>query len=142
MSLHIRPMAITDYEAVRALWSSCEGVGLNDADRPESLSAYLERNPGMSFVAQQDDAIVGAVLCGHDGRRGYLNHLAVSPTNRGQGIARRLVAHCLEALQRADIAKCHLFIFTSNQDGRNFWQKIGWELRDDLVVASQILARK
>ena len=85
MAVVIRPMTITDYEAVRALWTSCEGVGLNDADRPEALSAYLERNPGMSFVAQQGDAIVGAVLCGHDGRRGYLNHLAVSPAHRHRG---------------------------------------------------------
>ena len=142
MSFRIRPMAIADYEAVRGLWSSCEGVGLNDADQPDALSAYLERNPGMSFVAQQDDAIVGAVLCGHDGRRGYLNHLAVSPAHRYQGIARRLVAHCLEALQCAGIAKCHLFIFTSNQGGRNFWKQIGWELRNDLAVASQTLAPK
>ena len=142
MSDRIRPMTMTDYEAVRNLWESCEGVGLNDADRPESLSAYLNRNPGMSFVAQKGDAIVGAVLCGHDGRRGYLNHLAVSPTHRYQGIARRLVAHCLEALQSAGIAKCHLFIFSSNQDGRNFWRQIGWELRDDLAVASHTLAPK
>lgn len=139
MPVLIRPMTMTDYEAVCALWESCDGVGLNDADQPDPLSAYLHRNPGISFVAQEDSAIVGAVLCGHDGRRGYLNHLAVSPDHRYQGIARRLVAHCLEALQLAGIAKCHLFIFASNQDGRNFWQKIGWTLRDDLTVASQIL---
>lgn len=142
MSLVLRPMAITDYTAVRALWASCEGVGLNDADQPDSLRAYLERNPGMSFIAQEDDAIVGAVLCGHDGRRGYLNHLAVSPSHRHHGIARRLVDRCLEALQCAGIAKCHLFIFSSNTNGRNFWRQIGWELRSDLTVASRILAPK
>jgi len=140
MAVVIRPMTITDFDAVRALWASCEGVGLNDADRPEALSAYLLRNPGMSFVAQEDDAIVGAVLCGHDGRRGYLNHLAVGPAHRYQGIARRLVGSCLAALKTAGIGKCHLFIFSANQDGQNFWQKIGWELRDDLAVASRTLA--
>ncbi|MCB2170395.1 MAG: GNAT family N-acetyltransferase [Deltaproteobacteria bacterium] len=140
MTVVIRPMTITDFDAVRALWTSCEGVGLNDADRPEALRAYLVRNPGMSFVAQEDDAIVGAVLCGHDGRRGYLNHLAVSPAHRYQGIARRLVSSCLAALKAAGIGKCHLFIFSSNQDGQNFWQKIGWELRDDLAVASRTLS--
>jgi N-acetylglutamate synthase len=139
MPVHIRPMTMTDYDAVCALWESCDGVGLSDADQPECLSAYLHRNPGMSFVAKEEKAIVGAVLCGHDGRRGYLNHLAVNPDHRYQGLARQLVTHCLEALQSAGIAKCHLFIFTSNQDGRNFWQKIGWELRDDLTVASQTL---
>ena len=140
MPLLIRPMAITDFDAVHTLWTSCEGVGLNDADRPEALSAYLVRHPGMSFIAQQDDAIVGAVLCGHDGRRGYLNHLAVSPAHRHQGLARRLVDSCLAALKEAGIGKCHLFVFSSNQDGQNFWQKIGWELRDDLAVASRTLA--
>lgn len=140
MALAIRPMTVTDFDAVRTLWASCEGVGLNDADRPEALGAYLERNPGMSFVAQRDDAIVGAVLCGHDGRRGYLNHLAVSPAYRHQGLARDLVDNCLAALQKAGIGKCHLFIFNSNQDGRNFWRQIGWELREDLAVASRSLA--
>ena len=140
MSLHIRPMVMADYAAVRNLWESCEGVGLSDADRPDTLRAYLKRNPDMSFVARQDEAIVGAVLCGHDGRRGYLNHLAVSPVHRHQGIARRLVARCLEALQDAGIAKCHLFIFRSNPEGRRFWQQIGWNLRSDLAVASHTLA--
>jgi putative acetyltransferase len=140
MTVHIRPMALPDYGAVCRLWESCEGVGLNDADTPESFNAYLHRNPGMSFVAEDGDVIVGAVLCGHDGRRGYLNHLAVGPKHRYQGLARQLVAHCLEALQLAGIRKCHLFVFASNQDGQNFWRNIGWELRDDLTVASHILA--
>jgi ribosomal protein S18 acetylase RimI-like enzyme len=139
MPVLIRPMTMADYDAVCELWESCDGVGLNDADQPQSLSAYLNRNPGMSFVAQKGNAVVGAVLCGHDGRRGYLNHLAVSPVYRYRGIARRLVAHCLATLQSAGIAKCHLFIFSSNQDGRNFWRQIGWEMRADLTVASQTL---
>lgn len=136
----IRPLTAADYQAVRTLWESCEGVGLNDADRPAALRAYLERNPGMSFVACRANAVVGAVLCGHDGRRGYLNHLAVAPSFRRRGLARRLVAHSLEALEKAGIGKCHLFIFSANPEGRRFWQKIGWDLRDDLVVASHTLA--
>lgn len=142
MPAAIRPMDVTDYAAVRNLWESCEGVGLNDADQPEALKAYLERNPGMSCVALAGGRVVGAALCGHDGRRGYLNHLAVSPAHRQQGIARRLVAHCLAALQTAGIAKCHLFIFTTNTAGRHFWQHIGWELRNDLAVASLTLSPK
>ncbi len=142
MTVVIQPMTIADYTAVRALWETCDGVGLNDADQPEAIGAYLQRNPGMSFVARQDGSLVGAVLCGHDSRRGYLNHLAVHPAHRGEGIGRRLVAHCLEALKEAGIAKCHLFIFTNNQAGRAFWRKIGWELRDDLTVASHILSAR
>ena len=142
MPVAIRPMDMTDYADVRTLWEACEGVGLSDADRPEALSAYLERNPDMSCVAVEDGRVVGAALCGHDGRRGYLNHLAVHPAHRRRGIARRLVAHCLAALQQAGIAKCHLFIFSTNAAGRRFWQHIGWELRSDLAVASFTLTPK
>jgi ribosomal protein S18 acetylase RimI-like enzyme len=135
----IRPLVMADYAAVRRLWENCEGIGLNDADRPQALRRYLVRNPGLSFVALQADALVGAVLCGHDGRRGYLNHLAVHPQFRCRGLARRMVACCLEALEKEGIAKCHLFIFSTNEAGRRFWARIGWELRDDLAVASRIL---
>jgi ribosomal protein S18 acetylase RimI-like enzyme len=111
----IRPMVMSDYAAVRRLWETCEGVGLNDADRPEALRRYLARNPGMSFGALAAEQVVGTVLCGHDGRRGYLNHLAVLPDFRRRGLARQLVGHCLAALEREGIAKCHLFIFNTNQ---------------------------
>lgn len=136
----IRPMVMGDYADVRQLWESCRGVGLSDADQPAALRRYLARNPGLSFVAREADLLVGAVLCGHDGRRGYLNHLAVHPQFRRRGLARRLVAHCLGALEREGIAKCHLFIFSSNQEGHRFWQGIGWELRRDLAVASCVLS--
>ena len=135
----IRPMVMSDYAAVRRLWESCDGIGVNDADHPASLRRYLARNPGMSFVARRDDRVVGTVLCGHDGRRGYLNHLAVHPQFRRRGLARQLVDRSLEALEGDGIAKCHLFVFSTNQDGRRFWQRIGWELRGDLAVASRVL---
>ena len=141
MPVQIRPMTLVDYESVRRLWESCDGVGLSDADQPQALKAYLTRNPGMSFVALDNESIVGAVLCGHDGRRGYLNHLAVSANHRARGIGRLLVGHCLEALQFAGITKCHLFIFSDNQTGRTFWRQLGWELREDLSVASWNLAK-
>ena len=135
----IRPMVMRDYAAVRKLWENCEGIGLNDADRPEALRRYLARNPGMSFVGRHADRVVGTVLCGHDSRRGYLNHLVVHPQFRRQGLARQLVSHCLAALEKDGITKCHLFIFNSNQTGQRFWRRIGWELRDDLAVASRVL---
>lgn len=142
MDVSIRPMVMEDYGDVRKLWEACEGVGLSDADRPEALSAYLQRNPGMSCIALKKGRIVGAALCGHDGRRGYLNHLAVDPQHRRQAIARGLVAHCLEALRQIGIAKCHLFIFSTNAEGLSFWRHIGWEVRRDLTVASYSLSAK
>ena len=133
----ISPFEIRSYDEVYSLWQECEGVGLSGADSRESIEAYLERNPGMSFVAATDFRIVGAVLAGHDGRRGYIHHLAVHPASRRQGIARRLVDRCLAALAASGIRKCHIFIFDSNTDGIAFWESAGWTPRSDIRVISK-----
>src|SRR5262245_8843319 len=99
MDARLRPMSIADFHAAASLWAVAEGIGLNEPDTLEAIGAYLERNPGLSLVAEVDGAIVAAVLCGHDGRRGYLHHLAVATGCRGQGLGRRLVACCLESLR-------------------------------------------
>ncbi len=133
----ITPFAGEHYDRVIALWQRCEGVGLSSADNRDNIEAYLRRNPGMSFVARRQGEMVGAVLCGHDGRRGYVHHLAVDPRHRRQGIGRSLVDHCLAALGAAGIQKCHLFIFGLNEGGRRFWEAIGWEFRQDVGVMSR-----
>ncbi|MBI9083435.1 MAG: GNAT family N-acetyltransferase [Desulfobacterales bacterium] len=138
MSIVVRPFAIEDHTRVLALWAQCPGIGLNDADSRENIAAYLHRNPGMSFVAEADDTLVAAVLCGHDGRRGYLNHLAVLPPFRRRGLGRALVQHCLEALRGAGVGKCHLFVFPENETALRFWQKIGWIQRTDLCIVSRL----
>jgi putative acetyltransferase len=135
-SIRIRPFEINDHAAAIDLWQATEGIGLSAADSRSSIKAYLKRNPGMSFVASSNRGMLGAVLCGTDGRRGYLHHLAVRPDFRGRGIGRQLVAHCLKALKEAGLPKCHLFLFRANRSGRVFWEKIGWTLRSDLDVVS------
>ncbi|MCP4416490.1 MAG: GNAT family N-acetyltransferase [Chloroflexi bacterium] len=127
---------IKHYDDVIALWQQSDGVGLSISDSRERISAYLERNPTMSFIAKYSEAVIGAALCGHDGRRGYLHHLAVHPQFRRQGIGRQLASACLESLQAVGIDKCHLFIFHQNQSGIAFWQAIGWEFRQDIGVIS------
>ncbi len=137
MSIEIAPLTIAAYDDVLALWRQCEGIGLSEADSRESIQAYLQRNPGMSFLATADGDLVGAVLCGHDGRRGYVHHLAVHPRFRRRGIGRQLVDQCLRALQQAGIQKCHLFIFNLNRDGIAFWKDVGWTPRSDNSVISK-----
>jgi ribosomal protein S18 acetylase RimI-like enzyme len=137
MSFEIRAMEMADYDAVMALWQRCDGVGLSDADSRDSIRSYLERNPGMSYVAQSGGVLAGAVLAGHDGRRGYLHHLAVDPSVRRQGVATRLVDAALEALQRAGMRKCHLFLFNANESGLSFWKAVGWEPRNDIGIVSK-----
>jgi putative acetyltransferase len=140
MSIAIRDMDIEDYESVYRMWESVEGIGLSDADSKEGIKRFLERNPGLSFVAMDGAQIVGAALCGHDGRRGYIHHLAVLNAYRKQGIGKSLVGRCMYALMRIGIAKCHLFVFGDNQEAIKFWNKVGWTERVELMMMSQQLA--
>jgi len=133
-------MALADYDEVIALWRSTEGIGLSASDERAAVGAYLARNPGMSFVAVAGGRIVGAVLAGHDGRRGCLHHLAVLPRCRRRGIGGALVGAALARLAAAGIPKCNLFLFDQNADGRVFWQRHGWSSRGDLVVMQKPLA--
>lgn len=132
---NLRAMTLADYPEVRSLWERTEGMGLNESDTPEAIAKFLERNPGLSLViASPNGEIVGAVLCGHDGRRGYLHHLAVTTTHRGHGFGRELVDGCLCRLRSLGIPKCNIYLFATNESGRSFWLHEGWTVRDDLVV--------
>ena len=139
IGISISRLTIDAYDDVLPLWQQCEGVGLSDADSREGIQSYLDRNPGMSFVATDNGRVVGAVLAGNDGRRGYIHHLAVHPDWRRQGIARQLVAHCLAVLTEAGIQKCHIFIFSDNADGLGFWKSGGWTPRSDISVMSKTM---
>lgn len=133
--IRIDEMAMGDYDEVAALWETTEGVGLDeDSDCAEKVRLYLERNPGLSFVARLDGELVGAVLCGYDGRRGYLHHLAVEKSCRQAGIGTALVDHCLAGLGAAGIIKCNIFLFGDNELGSRFWCATGWNARRDLVL--------
>ena len=136
----LREMTLADYGEVLALWRGTEGIGLSASDERAAVGAYLARNPGMSFVALAGGRIVGAVLAGHDGRRGCLHHLAVLPSWRHRGIGRALVEASLDRLAAAGMLKCNLFLFDANEAGRAFWEKVGWSARADLVVMQRPLA--
>ena len=139
MNIELREMTIADYEPVYALWKTTEGIGLSNADSKEGIKSFLDRNPGLSYIALNDDHIVGAALCGHDGRRGYIHHLAVHNDHREQGIGKSLVNRCLFALLKIGISKCHLFVFDDNQGAIEFWKKVGWTQRVELMMMSQYL---
>ena len=125
--------------AAISLWEQTENIGLHDdVDSPQAIGRHLERNAGMSFVATEDGNLVAAILCGTDGRRGYLHHLAVAPPHRRQGIGSAIVARALATLKKADIRKCHLFLFRTNETGQRFWTKIGWSVREDITIVSKV----
>lgn len=134
MNIDIYPMTIEDYAEVATLWQGVNGVGLHDhEDSSEGIAAYLSRNPGMSFVARHNGRLIGAVLCGHDGRRGSINHLAVDPEYRKQNIGRILVDRCLFELAKNGIQKCNIVVFRDNTSGLEVWKKLGWNEREDLT---------
>jgi putative acetyltransferase len=128
----VRYFRIEDFAAVIALWWRTEGVGLNESDTRPAFAAYLRRNPRLSLVAEKNGRIICTVLCGHDGRRGYLHHLAVSKRHRFRGTGRQLVNACLAKLRKAGISKCNIFIFADNAAGMKFWAHTGWSLRTEL----------
>ena len=135
--IDIRPMQPGDYPKVWDLWKATEGVSLNEGDGEEDVKRFLARNPLCSFVALAGSIIIGAVLGGHDQRRGFLYHLAVSPPYRRRGIGSSLVEHCLAAFRGLGIPKCHVFVMEDNHEGQAFWSQRGWRGRPDLLIMSR-----
>lgn len=128
----IRTMAMEDYDAVIDLMKQTPGVSIRDADSREAVGRYLERNPGLSFVACAGETVVGCLMSGHDGRRGYLQHLVVRVEYRRQGLGGALVKHCIDALAALGIEKYHLDVLKDNHDAAGYWTRQGWMLRTDI----------
>lgn len=129
----VRRMTIEDYEEVRELWMSIKGFAIRSIDDSrEGVERFLTRNPDSSVVAVEDGRIVGAILCGHDGRRGCLYHVCVAEEYRMRGIGKEMVVFCMEALKAEKINKVSLIAFTANDIGNAFWRQIGWTKREDL----------
>ena len=137
--MEYRNMTIDDYDQVYQIWIDCKN-GLNDKDDSrEGIAKYLERNPNTSFVATCDNKVTGVILCGHDGRRGYIQHMSVSPDNRRLGIGKKLVELALEALSAEGINKVALVAFKHNDLGNAFWEAQGFTLREDLNYRNKAL---
>lgn len=140
--VRVREFAPDDVDRALALWRSCDGIVLRDADdRREPIARYLDRNPGLSFVCEVGAELAGAVLCGTDGRRGFLHHLAVAPAHRQRGLGRALALAAVEALAREGVDKCHLMVLPSNAAARAFWRGLGWEERTDVLLMSRLASR-
>ena len=135
-SVEIRAFESNDIPDALALWRAADGVVLRDADQAGPLGRYLQHHAASSFVAVSGSRVIGTVLCGHDGRRGYLYHLAVERAHRGRGIGRALATRALGALRANGIDKCHLMVVTENAAARAFWTALGWQLRSDVVLMS------
>lgn len=126
-------MTIADYDGLYKLWKSIRGFGIRSVDDSrEGIETFLRRNPSTSVVAEEDGLIVGAVLCGHDGRYGYMYHVCVREEYRLRGIGKAMVVYCMRALKEVRINKIAIIAFTTNDAGNAFWHKVGWKQREDL----------
>lgn len=131
--LTIRVMTMEDYEKVYELWMSIKGFAMRSIDdSKEGVERFIHRNPNTSMVAVVQDQIVGAILCGHDGRRGSLYHVCVKEEYRKHGIGQKMVQECLAALKNEQISKVSLIAFESNEVGNRFWKSLGWTYRKDV----------
>lgn len=138
--MNIRNMTIDDYEQVYNLWLNTPGMGLNDIDdSKEGIQKYLKRNPTTCFVALHEERVVGAILSGHDGRRGYISHTAVAVAERNKGIGKALVDHAMMAMRKEGISKVALVAFKKNEIGNRFWEHRGFEAREDLSYRNKSL---
>ncbi len=138
--MQIRLMLLLDYEKVYQLWLSCSGMGLNNLDdSKEGIERFLKRNPETCFVAEESGKIIGVIMAGNDGRRGYIYHTAVSPDYRNKGIATELVKKTMNTLKNLGINKTALVVFSENSVGNAFWEKVGFNLREDLSYRNKTI---
>ena len=140
--MNIRVMTADDYSLVYDLWTSENEVVLNPVDDSlEGFVKYLKRNPSTSFAAEENGKIIGTIMAGHDGRRGFFHHVFVASEYRGQGIGKKLDESAMEALGKEGITKTALVAFTDNTCGNNFWEKLGFTVREDLYYRNKYIEK-
>lgn len=127
MAVLVREMTSADIPAAINLWSAVDGVELAEGDSPAEVARYLERNAGLSTVGVDAGEIVAAALCGHDGRRGFVYHLAVRADRRGRGIGSEMMLRSLARLKAEGIVRVLLLVAAENHGGHEFWLREGWE---------------
>ena len=139
--MNIRIMEICDYENIYTLWLNTPNMGLNNLDdSKDGIAKYLERNPNTCFVAEEQGKLIGVILSGHDGRRGYIHHTAVAVDKQRRGVGTALVNAALNALEREGINKVALVVFEKNEKGNAFWEKQGFTKRSDLIYRNKAIA--
>ena len=134
--MRVSRLTIDDYDKATSFWKETVGIGIACVESRERMTSFLKRNPNLSFKLSDSDAIVGTVLCGHDGTRGYLHHLALAASYRGQGMGQRMVDKSLGELRRLGISKCHFFIDSHNGEGDELWKTLNWSEQREVKVYS------
>ncbi len=139
--MQIRKMSINDYNGVYDLWINTPGMGLNDIDDSrDGINKYLLRNPNTCFVAENENNIIGAIIAGHDGRRGIIYHTAVSQDEQRKGVGEKLLDATMQALKDEGISKVFLVVFEKNEKGNAFWEKQRFTSRTDIIYRNKAIS--
>ena len=138
MGVTIRVFEERDTETVVALW---ESVGLTRPwnDPRKDIVRKLTVQPELFLVAEDDDRVVGSVMAGYDGHRGWLYYLASDPGRRGEGIARRLVAEVEARLVAMGCPKVQLMVRPDNASARGFYDALGYEPFDTWSTGKRLI---
>lgn len=136
---HIEFLDINDYEKLLLFWKSIKGLGIGLGDSKENIKKFIAKNPNSNFQIKKNGEVIGTILCGNDGRRGYIYHLAIHKNFRKQSLGSRLVNTVLNNLKKEGITKCHVMIFNENRDGLEFWKKVNFDERHDVQIMSKII---
>lgn len=131
-------MELVDYDHIISLWRASKGIKLRNADSLAGIEKYLLRNPGLSFVAEHENEIIGTVMSGHDGKRGYIQHLSVKLGMRNSDVATELLKHYLNGLKNEGIVKSHIHVLSDNALAKKYWSNRDWKQRADIDVYSYI----
>ncbi|MCJ8328288.1 MAG: GNAT family N-acetyltransferase [Campylobacterales bacterium] len=134
--MQIQAMLISHYQDLMNLLNLSSAIVIRESDSYESIKRYLNRNPDLNFIIKDKNEIIACIMCGHDGKRGYIQHLYVKEDYRKQGIAQNLFNKCVNSLKEIEIYKSHIFVLKDNDAANEFWEKNNWKLRLDINMYS------
>jgi len=127
----LRQFIENDRAEVIALWTLC-GLTRPQNNPSRDIDRKINENPRYIFIAECDAKIVGTIMVGYDGHRGWLNYLAVHPEYRRRGIATKMIDEAKRALMELGCPKINLQVRSSNINAKMFYKSIGF-VEDDVV---------
>ena len=136
--MQIREFQLVDYAVVLGIWKMA-GLILRPGDELDGIKTKLERDPDLFLVAEDGSEIVGVVMGAWDGRRGWINHLAVTPNHQRKGIGHALVGELEKRLFRKGAKKVNAQIYRSNTNSFDFFKSCGYEVHSELVMIGKQL---
>jgi len=135
--MQVENLSIKFYEEAIALWKRA-GIDVGSSDTLNEINIMINKNPDLCLIGKLDNKVIEVVMGGFDGRRGYIHHLAVDPDYQKRGYGRIMMNNLIEKFRQKGVHKVHLFIEKYNKEAVKFYLKLGWEIREDLIMMSYV----